>query len=64
MKREFTVVVEQGDRYLMPGAHSQAETLDELLANMREVIELCLEEVGEDQAPTETRLIGLHRVAV
>lgn len=52
MKREFTVVVEQGDRYLvgsvigMPGAHSQAETLDELLANMREVIELCLEEEG------------------
>lgn len=26
-----------------PGAHSQAETLDELYANLREVIELLLE---------------------
>jgi len=42
MTREFTVIVEQGDRCLvgsvngMPGAHSQA----------REVIELRLEEEG------------------
>jgi predicted RNase H-like HicB family nuclease len=28
----------------LPGAHTQAATLDELQANLREVIELCLEE--------------------
>jgi predicted RNase H-like HicB family nuclease len=28
----------------MPGMHTQAETLDELYANLKEVIELCLEE--------------------
>lgn len=33
----------------IPGAHTQAETLDELQANLREVIELCLE---ENQIPT------------
>ena len=29
----------------LQGAHSQAESLDELSANLKEVIELCLEEV-------------------
>lgn len=28
----------------IPGAHTQAETLDELMVNLREVVELCLEE--------------------
>ena len=28
----------------IPGAHTQAETLDELQANLKEVLELCLEE--------------------
>ena len=31
----------------IPGAHTQGETLDELQANLKEVLELCLEE-GED----------------
>ena len=29
----------------IPGAHTQAETLDELQSNLKEVIELCLEEM-------------------
>ncbi len=29
----------------IPGAHTQAETLDELQENLKEVIELCLEEL-------------------
>jgi predicted RNase H-like HicB family nuclease len=33
-----------------PGAHSQAETLDELNANLREVIEMLLED-GEPKLP-------------
>lgn len=28
----------------IPGAHTQAETLDELQGNLKEVLELCLEE--------------------
>lgn len=70
MKREFTVVVERGeDGYLigsvpgLHGAHSQGATLDELMENMREVIELCLEDAEEqDDLPTE--VIGIHRIAV
>lgn len=70
MKREFTVVIERGESGMlvgyvpgMHGAHSQAETLDELLANMREVIELCLEEMGAEVEP-ELEFVGIHRVAV
>ncbi len=29
----------------IPGAHTQAETLDELYKNLKEVVELCLEEM-------------------
>jgi predicted RNase H-like HicB family nuclease len=31
----------------IPGAHTQAATLDELQKNMKEVLELCLEEYKE-----------------
>jgi predicted RNase H-like HicB family nuclease len=32
----------------IPGAHTQGETLDELQRNLREVVELCLEEMDEE----------------
>ena len=49
--RTYTAVVERdADTGLyvgwipgFPGAHSQAETLDELAANLREVVEMLLE---------------------
>jgi len=31
----------------IPGTHTQGETLDELNKNLREVLELCLEELGK-----------------
>jgi len=31
----------------IPGAHTQAESLDELNENLKEVVELCLEEYSE-----------------
>lgn len=42
------------------GAHSQGATLDELNANLREVLELCLEELDEsfDNLP---RFVGLQQ---
>jgi len=44
-----------------PGAHSQAETLDELRGNMQEVIELLLED-GEPQL--EGEFVGTETVKV
>jgi predicted RNase H-like HicB family nuclease len=44
-----------------PGAHSQAESLDELYRNMREVIELLLED-GEPSL--EAEFVGTQTVKV
>jgi len=67
--RVSTAVVEKcGDTGLyvgcvpgFPGAHSQAETLDELNANLREVIEMLLEEGGPK---IETVFVGTQNVVV
>jgi len=32
----------------IPGAYSQAKSLDELQLNLKEVVELCLEEMNEE----------------
>ena len=67
--RTFTVVVEGNPETLLlvgsvpgfPGAHSQAESLDELHANMREVIEMLL----EDGEPVfEGEFVGTQLVSV
>jgi predicted RNase H-like HicB family nuclease len=44
-----------------PGAHSQAETLDELQHNMQEVIEMLLED-GEPKL--EAEFVGMQTVKV
>jgi len=51
MKLEFRVVIERdADGYFvgsvpeLPGCHTQAKSLDELMKRIREAIELCLEE--------------------
>jgi len=44
-----------------PGAHSQADTLDELNANLREVIEMLLED-GEPKL--EAEFVGTQSVVV
>jgi predicted RNase H-like HicB family nuclease len=53
MAREFDVVVEKdADGYFvasvpaLPGCHTQARSLDELMSRVREAIELCLEVQG------------------
>ncbi len=50
MEKEFTVVIEEGeDGYYisevleLPGCHTQAKTLDELMKRTKEAIELYLE---------------------
>lgn len=44
-----------------PGAHTQAETLDELNRNLKEVIELLLED-GEPKL--ETEFVGIQTVTL
>jgi len=52
--REFCVIIERdedgyyvGEVPQLRACYSQRKTLDELMANMREVTELCLEEQAE-----------------
>jgi predicted RNase H-like HicB family nuclease len=47
----------------IPGAHTQAATLDELQKNLKEVLELCLEEYKGrlDELP---RFVGLLQIEV
>ena len=67
--RTFTAVIERDPEtgllvgYVpgFPGAHSQAATLDELNRNLREVIEMLLED-GEPQMDGE--FVGTQTVAV
>jgi len=47
----------------IPGAHTQGATLDELQVNLKEVLELCLEEYSGslDELP---RFVGLQQIEV
>ncbi|MCK4789078.1 MAG: type II toxin-antitoxin system HicB family antitoxin [Desulfobacteraceae bacterium] len=45
----------------IPGAHTQGETLDELQENLKEVLELCLEEMGTDFIP---EFVGIQEIEV
>ena len=44
-----------------PGAHSQGETLDELRANLREVIAMLLE---DGEPPLEAEFVGTQTILV
>jgi len=67
--RKYTAVVEKcADTGLFvgyipgfPGAHTQGATLDELAGNLREVVELLLEE-GEPEL--EAEFVGTQQVVV
>lgn len=66
--REFYVIIERdedgyyvGEVPQLRGCYSQGRTLDELMGNIREVIELCLEEAEEETLP---EFVGLQKVVV
>ncbi len=68
MQREFYVVIERdedgcyvGEVPQIAGCYSQGETIDELLTNMKEVIELCLE---EQSLEVFSEFVGVQKVAV
>jgi len=69
--KTFTAYVEQdketglyiGIVPVVPGAHTQAATLDELQQNLKEVLELCLEEY-EDSGENLPKFVGLQQIEV
>ncbi len=68
MRREFYVVIEKDEDgfYVgkVPGlrtCYSQGRTIDELLENIKEVILMCLEEVGAEHLP---EFVGVQKVSV
>ena len=69
--RTFTVYVEFDEeikQYVgvvpgITGAHSQGKTLDELQKNMKEVLELCLEE-GKEADSDLPHFVGLQQIEV
>jgi predicted RNase H-like HicB family nuclease len=69
MSREFNVVIERDEEgYLvasvpsLPGCHTQARSLDELMDRVREAISLCLEVQTESAEGLE--FVGVQRVKV
>lgn len=49
----------------IPGAHTQGETLDELQKNLKEVLELCIEELKESGEIREfPQFAGLQQIKV
>ena len=70
MSREFYVVIERdedgyfvGEVPQLRGCYSQGRSIDELLENMREVISLCLEELGEEDKVLP-EFVGVQKVMV
>ncbi len=51
---------------LLKGCYTQGETLDEALKNIREVIEMCLEDESEDELSDIANIqeFSFHTVAV
>lgn len=48
----------------IPGAHTQGETLNELQANLQEVLELCLEEYQGNELDDLPRFVGIQQIEV
>ena len=66
--REFYVVIEQdedgyyvGEAPQLKACYSQGETIDELMENMKEVIELCLEEESQESS---SEFVGIQKIVV
>jgi predicted RNase H-like HicB family nuclease len=69
MSREFSVIIERDEEgcYIgsvpaLPGCHTQARSLDQLMERVREAIALCLEVQTEEMNGLD--FIGVQRVSV
>lgn len=68
IKREFYVVIERdedgyyvGEVPQLKACYTQAETIDELMINIKEVIELCLDEEDNEII---TEFVGIQKIIV
>ncbi|MTJ53505.1 type II toxin-antitoxin system HicB family antitoxin [Anabaena sp. UHCC 0253] len=66
--KEFYVVIERdedgiyiGEVPQLKACYSQGETINELMKNIKEVIEMCLEELEEESI---TEFIGVQKVVL
>ncbi len=66
--QEFYVIIERDEDGLFVGevpqlkaCYSQGETIDELMSNIKEVVELCLEE--QDETST-LEFVGVHKLVI
>jgi len=48
----------------LPGAHSQAPTLDKLYSNLKDVIQLCLQEMSNEEKMELPHFIGTQNISV
>jgi predicted RNase H-like HicB family nuclease len=48
----------------LPGAHTQASTLDELHKNLQDVVQLCLQEMTEDEIKDLPDFVGIQQISV
>jgi predicted RNase H-like HicB family nuclease len=69
MVEEFSVIIEQdAEGYYvasvprLQGCHTQAKSLDELMVRVKEVVELCLDDM--DGSPERLDFVGLQKITV
>lgn len=69
MAQQYDVVVERDSAgYFvasvpaLPGCHTQAKSLDQLMDRIREAIELCIEVNGNSNEPLD--FVGIQRVSI
>lgn len=68
MNREYTLIIERGEDGLLigsilelPGCHTQGKTIEELLFNVKEAVELYLEVEKPD---VSTEFVGLQKITL
>ena len=66
--REFYVVIEKdedgffvGEVPQLKGCYTQGKTLDELMTNIKDVIEMCLEDEGDGEI---SESVGIHKIEI
>jgi len=72
MKRNFTVIIEKdtesgayiGSVPSIPGAHTFADSIDQLYVYLKEVIELCLECMDEEEINDIPEFFSVSQVEV
>ena len=72
MEQTFTAHIEQdvetgyfiGIIPAVPGAQTQAKSLDELSIRLKEVLELCLESMPADERKDIPRFFGTQQIAI